>query len=164
MTPEGAGAPRVRTVPFDDPQVQRLVQEVQDYYVQIYGGPDHSPMDHGEFDPPTGRFVLAEDDSGPVAMGGWRLRPDLDPLFGGVTAEVKRMYVTVPARRRGHSRAVLRHLEETAASAGVRWLVLETGTAQPEAIALYVASGYKRTVDFGHYAWSELSRCFAKEL
>ena len=41
-------------------------------------------------------------------------------------------------------------------------MVLETGTMQPDAIALYEASGYTPTVAFGHYADSELSRYYAK--
>jgi hypothetical protein len=43
-------------------------------------------------------------------------------------------------------------------------LALETGTMQPEAIALYQAQGYQPTIRFGHYADSELSRYFAKRL
>ena len=45
-------------------------------------------------------------------------------------------------RGRGHARAVLAELERSAAAAGRRRTVLETGTRQPEAIALYTSSGY----------------------
>jgi GNAT superfamily N-acetyltransferase len=155
---------QLKAVLFDEPEVQQLVAEVQAYYVTIYGGPDDSPIDHGEFTPPAGQFVLARDDEGPVATGGWRLRPDLDERFEARTAEVKRMYVTPRARRRGISRLVLAELEATAAAAGVTMLVLETGVVQQDAIALYTTSGYTRTVDFGHYADSDLSRCYAKRL
>lgn len=149
---------------FDDPDVQQLVAEVQAYYVTIYGGPDDSPIDHDEFTPPAGHFVLARDDDGPVATGGWRLRPDLDARFDATTAEVKRMYVTPRARRLGISRLVLAELEATAAAAGVAMIVLETGVVQQDAIALYTSSGYARTIDFGHYADSDLSRCYGKRL
>ena len=161
-----ASAPTVRlaATAVCDPDVQQLVAEVQAYYVSIYGGPDDSPIDHDEFTSPAGHFVLVRDDEGPVAMGGWRRRPDLDERFGMTTAEVKRMYVTPRARRRGISRLVLDELEATAADAGVAMLVLETGVIQQDAIALYTSSGYTRTVDFGHYADSELSRCYAKRL
>ena len=155
---------RLRAVPFDDPDVQRLVQEVQDYYVTIYGGPDESPIVDGEFEAPGGAFVLAADSDGPVAMGGWRHRPDLRALFGVSVAEVKRMYVTPRARRRGLSRLVLADLERTSALAGAEVLVLETGTLQADAIALYESCGFERTIDFGHYADSDLSRCYAKRV
>ena len=61
-------------------------------------------------------------------------------------------------------RLVLAHLERTAAESGVRAMVLETGAAQPEAIALYTSSGYEPVPGFGHYRDSPLSRCFGKVL
>lgn len=151
-------------VSFADPRVQRLVDEVQAHYVVIYGGPDESPVDPHEFDPPGGLFLLGTAHGEPVAMGGWRLRPDLEALVGPDVAEVKRMFVSAHARRRGYAAAVLAELERTAREAGARRLVLETGLMQPEAIALYEARGYTPTVPFGHYADSDLSRYFAKRL
>jgi GNAT superfamily N-acetyltransferase len=155
---------RLDRVDFRDPRVQRLVAEVQAHYVVIYGGPDDSPVDAREFDPPQGCFLLGTLEGEPVAMGGWRMRPELDDVVGGRSAEVKRMYVADSARRQGHARRVLGALERTAHEAGAELLVLETGTMQPEAIALYEASGYTPTVAFGHYADSELSRYYAKRL
>ena len=67
-------------------------------------------------------------------------------------AELKRMYVVPGQRGRGFARAMLAHLEVTAAAAGAGWLVLETGLMQPEAIALYQDSGYLPVPAFGHYA------------
>ena len=52
------------------------------------------------------------------------------------------MFVVAAHRDRGHARAVLAELERSAAAAGRRRAVLETGTRQPEAIALYTSSGY----------------------
>ena len=79
-------------------------------------------------------------------------------------AEVKRMFVVPAAQRRGLALLVLAHLERTAAESGVRAMVLETGAAQPEAIALYTSSGYEPVPGFGHYRDSPLSRCFGKVL
>ena len=161
-----ASPPRLRLerVDFLDHRVQRLVAEVQAHYVTVYGGPDDSPVDPREFDPPQGCFLLGSVEDRPVAMGGWRMRPELTEVVGGRSAEVKRMYVADTARRQGHARRVLGALEQTARDAGAELLVLETGTMQPEAIALYEATGYTPTVAFGHYADSELSRCYAKRL
>ena len=156
--------PAFEEVPFGDPRVQRLVEEVQAYYVVIYGGPDESPVDAAQFDPPTGRFLLGTVDGEPVAMGGWRARPDLDTVLGARAAEVKRMFVTPQARRRGHARRLLSALERSAAEAGVDLVVLETGAEQPDAIALYERAGYTPTVRFGHYAQSQTARYFAKWL
>jgi GNAT superfamily N-acetyltransferase len=153
----------VQPVSFLDERVQRLVDEVQAHYVVIYGGPDDSPVDAHEFDPPAGLFLLGTVGDEPVAMGGWRFRPDLEPRLGARTAEVKRMFVSPTARRRGYAAVLLRELERSAAAEGVEQLVLETGTMQPEAIALYEAQGYRPTIRFGHYAESELSRYFGKK-
>ena len=151
-------------VGFTDPRVQALVTEVQDYYVQVYGGPDDSPVDPTEFDPPRGRFLLGLVRGSPVAMAGWRLRPELDAAIGGRCAEVKRMFVSPTQRRQGLARRLLAALEDSARTAGVEVLALETGAMQPEAIALYEANGYQPTIRFGHYADSELSRHFARRL
>jgi hypothetical protein len=43
-------------------------------------------------------------------------------------------------------------------------MVLETGTAQPEAIALYVSAGYEPAEKFGLYRFEAQSRCYAKGL
>jgi len=149
---------------FTDVDTQRLVAEVQAEYVVRYGGPDKAPIADGEFDPPGGAFFVGYDADGPVAMGGWRLRSDVQPFGPGRTAEVKRMYVAPAARRRGHARSLLAHLEETAREAGANAMVLETGTEQPEAIRLYLEAGYEIIEKYGYYSWSPRSRCFGKRL
>ena len=50
------------------------------------------------------------------------------------------------------------------ATLGYRRLALETGLAQPEAIALYESAGYQPLPGFGHYAGDELSRAYVKDL
>jgi len=157
--------PRLARVRFTDEATQAMVAEVQQEYVRRYGGPDETPIEPGVFEPPLGAFFLAHDADGTaVAMGGWRFRDDVHPWGLSPVTEVKRMYVVPAARRRGYARAVLRHLEETARQAGAVVMVLETGTQQPEAIAMYVAEGYERIENYGHYAWSPSNRCFAKRL
>jgi GNAT superfamily N-acetyltransferase len=54
-----------------------------------------------------------------------------------VQAGIKRMYVSGSARRRGLGRLLLGELERTAAQRGVGQIVLNTGSAQPEAVARY---------------------------
>jgi GNAT superfamily N-acetyltransferase len=68
------------------------------------------------------------------------------------------------ARLRGHARVLLAELERTAAAAGRRRMVLETGTRQPEAIALYTPAGYPAVPEFGLYGECESSRCYGKTL
>lgn len=162
---------RLARVPFGDPEVQALVEQVQAEYVARYGGPDVGPMDEAMFAAPRGAFFLGRpagsDDSRPpeaVAMGGWRMRDDVHPWRCAQAAEIKRMYVVPAARRRGYARAVLAHLELTARDAGADVMVLETGVEQPEALTMYAAAGYVAVERFGYYADSPLSRYLGRRL
>lgn len=161
---EGLDGLVVAPVAFTHPDVGALVDAVQAEYTRLYGGPDRTPVDPAMFAPPQGRFFVGYRGGTPVAMGGWRLRPGLAALGRSRAAEVKRMYVTPAARRGGVARQVLAHLEDTAREAGADLMVLETGTEQPAAIALYTDAGYLPVPKFGHYAWSPKSRCFGRPL
>jgi GNAT superfamily N-acetyltransferase len=145
------------------PDSSLLVEAVQEEYVVRYGGRDESPIDPADFEDPLGRFFVGYLDGVPVATGAWR-RSTVHALGAEVTAEIKRMYVVPTAQRRGVARRMLAHLEATAADAGIEAMVLETGLKQPEAIALYLSSGYEPVPGFGHYCGSELSRCFGRRI
>ncbi|NYG57062.1 GNAT family N-acetyltransferase [Nocardioides perillae] len=151
-------------MPFDHPDAQLLVAEVQQEYVRRYGGPDETPLDAAYFEPPAGSFFVGYLGAEPVATGAWRRRDDVEALGSRTTAEVKRMYVRPAARGRGLARRVLAHLEATARAAGAEVMVLETGTMQPEALALYASSGYVAVPAFGHYADAPLSRHLGRRL
>lgn len=148
---------RITPARLDEPESLELVEHVQAEYVQRYGSRDDAPIDAAEFAPPHGRFLLARLDGAAVGCGGWR---DL----GDGRVEIKRMFVLPAARGRGVARALLAELERTAAAAGHPEIVLETGIVQPEAIGLYVSSGYSPIDAFGHYAGHPLSREFGKRL
>jgi GNAT superfamily N-acetyltransferase len=154
----------IRRTAFTDPVAQALVAELQQEFVVRYGGPDETPLDPTQFDPPSGAFFVGRLDGEPVATGAWRLRPDVSALDRTVAAEIKRMYVVPRAQRRGLARLMLAHLETTASAAGADLMVLETGLAQPEAIALYVSSGYEPVEGFGHYKDAPMVRYFGKRL
>jgi GNAT superfamily N-acetyltransferase len=62
------------------------------------------------------------------------------------------MYVVPAARRRGLARVLLDALEATAAAAGHRAVVLNSGDQQPEALGLYRAAGYTAVRGYGVYA------------
>lgn len=142
---------------YTDPDVVALVELVQAEYVVRYGGPDETPVDPAQFDPPTGVFVVGLVGSTPVACGGWR-------AYGEDTVELKRMFVVDSARRRGYAARILAELEQLAAAAGNAGVVLETGTAQPEAIAMYRREGYTPVQPFGHYRCAPQSVHLGKTL
>jgi GNAT superfamily N-acetyltransferase len=149
---------------FTEPDVVRLVAEVQAEYVLRYGSPDETPLNPHAFDPPGGAFFVGYLADEAVAMGGWRLRPDVTAFGRSVAAEIKRMYVVTGLRRTGLARQVLAHLESTARDAGADLMVLETGVRQPEAITLYRSAGYELVEGFGHYKDFPTSRYFGKPL
>lgn len=155
---------RLERVGFGHPDAMRLIAAVQAEYVVRYGGEDETPLDPAMFDPPRGSFFVAHLAGEPVACGAWRRRDDVEALGSTRTAEVKRMYVAPAARGRGVARRLLAHLEKTARQAGAEVAILETGTRQPEAIALYESSGYLEVPKFGFYCHAPMSRCYGKPL
>ena len=98
-------------------------------------GCDYFRLDPEEVRPGRGAFVVAYDADTPVGCGAVRV------IDSGV-AEIKRMYVLPDVRGRGIARRMLEALEREARSLGVAKLLLETGTRQPEAIALYSKAGF----------------------
>ena len=142
---------------YDDPEVEPLIDAVQEEYVRLYGGRDTDEMDPALFEPPLGLFLLGRLDGAAVASGGYRV---IEP---GV-AEIKRMYVAEGARGRGLARRMLAELERSAAAAGATRMVLNTGYLQREAIALYESSGYAAIDAFGHYAAYKTALFFGKSL
>ncbi|MET9481595.1 GNAT family N-acetyltransferase [Streptomyces sp. NPDC006638] len=156
----------IRTVSFGHPDAVRLNDRVQLEYGERYGDEgDVTFLAPDMFDPPHGRYLIAYDDLGvPVATGGWRSQEKNEDGYSDGDAEIKRMYVTPEVRGRGLARLILAALEDDARAAGRTRMVLETGTKQPEALALYASSGYEPCAKFGHYRFHELSLCYAKPL
>ena len=154
----------LRPLPLDHPDALPMITELQAFYAERYGGGDETPVEPGQFVPPAGYFVIGYADGEPAVCGGWRAREGGRPGLRDGDAEMKRMYVRAAYRGRGYARLLLTHLERVARDAGRFRVVLETGTRQPEAIALYASSGYVPVEKFGTYRDEPGSRCFGKEL
>jgi GNAT superfamily N-acetyltransferase len=160
----------IEAVPFDHPVVRGLVTDLDadldvryaDDDEEEEGEPDRAMLNvlDASVSPPLGTFLVAWLDGEAVGCGG--LRPAPTGEHG--VAEIKRMYVTPVARGQGVSRALLAGLEGAAADLGYRRVILETGTRQQEAMALYESAGYEPIASYGAYRYSELSRCFGKDL
>jgi GNAT superfamily N-acetyltransferase len=129
----------VRHEPPDSPAATALFDEYMDL-VRERAGRDMRDAEHifattNVFDGPGSAWLVIYDDGRPVACGGLR------PLEPG-TGEIKRMFVSAAARRRGHARRLLGELESIARDAGNAKIRLLTTELLPEAIALYESSGY----------------------
>jgi N-acetylglutamate synthase and related acetyltransferases len=143
----------IRPSRFGAPLAQKMVAEAQEELTQRYGSGDENPIESVQFDPPEGAFLIAWADGEPVGCGGWRTISHFDENSGLAedVAEIKRMYVVPSARNSGVATALLRALEDSARASGMRRVVLETGLAQPEAIAFYTKMGYERIPNYGYY-------------
>lgn len=152
-----SGELRIVAEPYDGPVGAILIPRVQQEYVARYGGPDETPVDPAEFTGSRGRFLVGYLHDVPIGCGGIRWVTD-------GAAEIKRMYVAPEVRGLGIARALLAALEDEARAAGSEQVRLETGSLQPEAMALYASSGYTPIPPYGHYRCAPESRCFAKTL
>lgn len=119
-------------------------------------GPIHPFDPHLDAAPP-GVFVIARVDGKAVGCGAVR------PLDGSV-GEVKRVFVQPERRRMGIASRSMALLEDKGLQNFSTTLRLETGTMQPEAIALYESLGYRKIPPFGEYVSDPYSICYEKEL
>ena len=80
------------------------------------------------------------------------------------SAEIKRMYVSPESRGQEIGSKILAELESWAVALDFEKCMLETGTRQPDAIALYKKNGYSVIPNYGPYTTMENSVCFEKKL
>jgi GNAT superfamily N-acetyltransferase len=158
---------------WDDPRAAELrdamTADLAPRYASLWAkraGP-RAPADPGGLSTvPTAEEILvtwiALDGEQAVATGSLR-------RLGGTVAhpdvihEVKRMFVRPTHRRRGQAAGVLAAVEGSARVRGIEVLRLQTGTRQPEAVALYEREGWVRIAPYPPYP-VESSICFEKRL
>ncbi|HET8755478.1 MAG TPA: GNAT family N-acetyltransferase [Solirubrobacteraceae bacterium] len=129
----------IRHEPPDSPAASALFDEYMEL-VRERAGRDMRDAEHifatsDVFSGPGAAWLVVYDDGQAVACGG--LRP-----LGRDTGEIKRMFVSAAARRRGHARRLLAALESIARDAGNTRIRLLTTEMLPEAMALYESCGY----------------------
>ncbi len=151
MSASGSIAPE----PIDAPESATLVAEFEAEMQVRYGG-GGEPM-HPVTDMDIVDFLVARVDG--AAAGCALLRRHSPEL-----AEVKRMYVRSDFRRLGLGAKLLRQLVSVARDTGFTVVRLETGLAQPEAIAMYESEGWQPISGFGQYAASDSQRAFELRL
>jgi GNAT superfamily N-acetyltransferase len=144
-SPTWAGA-SIAPEGFDGEGPRLVVATAEEELVARYGGLDPSELGltAAMFDPPAGIFLVARSADGHV-VGGVGVRP-FEPEPG--VGEIKRLWVDPEWRRRGVGRRLMDEAESAAHRLGFFSLHLATGDHQPEAVALYEASGWvRRRVD-----------------
>jgi GNAT superfamily N-acetyltransferase len=126
----------------EDALARPLLAELAVEYAERYGGtPDAHlswlPVPPDELAAPDGGLLIGVLEGAPVTGGAFR-------RFDADTAELKRIWTGRAHRRCGYARALLVALEAETAARGYRRLYLITGNRQPEAEALYDATGWTR--------------------
>ena len=160
----------IRPSRYGAPVAQTMVAAAQAELTQRYGSGDENPIESVQFDPPEGIFLIAWVDGQPVGCGGWRTISHFEGSAddgSGLTedvAEIKRMYVAPDLRNGGVATALLAALEASARERGKHRVILETGQAQPEAIAFYAKMGYERIPNYGYYKDSPDCVSFGRDL
>lgn len=160
---------RIEPAELTGPLAQRLIASLNAELSAAYTEPGatHFQLDPAQVAPGAGTFVIARYDDAPVGCGAlrWIREPDAVRDLGASAGELKRMYVARDLRGRGIGRAILDHLEAVARSLGMDRVVLETGTRQVEALALYRTAGYVARGPYGEYKASPAtSVCLEKWL
>ncbi|KJD43183.1 GNAT family N-acetyltransferase [Paenibacillus terrae] len=144
-------------VKSDHADLHELIQRLDEDLLERYPADEIYLVDFSNPKVKEMIFAVVYLDEKPVACGG--LRPiDAEEM------ELKRFYVDSSYRRQGIAVSLLAFLEGEARKRGTVRIKLETGAAQPEAIALYTKQGYEPIERFGEYEEDENSLCYGKKL
>jgi GNAT superfamily N-acetyltransferase len=158
----------VRFISADDPLARPLLDDLEREYDARYGdlfgevaSVELNRYPVGEFAAPGGAFlVLVEASDGveaPVAGGAFR-------RYDARTAELKRIWTRSDRRGRGLAKQVVAALETEARRQGYAEIFLTTGPRQPEAVALYLSTGYEPQFDPARPAAEVGVHAFRKQL
>jgi len=134
----------LETVDPRTPEVAAMINELDRYMIALYPAESNHLVDIEVLTRPNVRFFAAKVFDSFQGCGAIM-------IHGGDYAEVKRVFVSPPARGLGLGRRILEKLEQAARKEGLTVLRLETGISQPEALKMFEAFGFTRCSAFGDY-------------
>lgn len=148
LTVSDQDAFEIRNVHPDDALARPLLNDLEREYdarygVEVFGEPASVEINRypvADFTAPNGTFLVLLQGGAPVS-GGAFMRHDER------TVEFKRIWTRADLRGRGLARRVLTALEQQAARLGYERVYLTTGPRQPEAVTLYLRTGYTPLFD-----------------
>ena len=140
----------------DAPEVRALLAELDGYLNYLYPSISNPLMSISELRAPEVSFLVAREGEKLLGCGALVQRQG----YG----EIKRMMVSPAARGKGLGSKILHAIEVQALVYDLQVLRLETGTQQPESIALYRRAGYSDIAPFGDYKPDQQSRFMEKRL
>jgi putative acetyltransferase len=125
------------------PPYQRLVQDLDRFFIENYPAESNHLLDLGSLCRPEMHFFGIEVDGVARGCGGFWTHDGY--------VEIKRVYVEPSARGLGLARKLMAVIESEARTLRFTLVRLETGILQPEALGLYKALGYVERGPFGEY-------------
>ena len=138
-----------------------VVYAASDELIRRYGGQGDEHLTFDELKSPNGFFLVARVEGHLVGGVGVRSISNPSQHLG----EVKRLWVRPDLRRGGIAKSLMNEIEMHAKRKGYARLFLETGPAQPEAIAFYGATGWFSVNEFPPDAFSyPIASRFVKDL
>lgn len=148
---------RIALESANQPEVIRLIGELDDYQKPLYPPESHHGIDIPALSRDNVIFAVIRTDAG-AAIGCGAV------VVIGTEGELKRMYIRPAQRGQGLGGRLLEFLEAKAACAGCAVLRLETGIRQSEALRLYERTGYRQCPPFGDYKEDPMSLFFEKAI
>jgi putative acetyltransferase len=139
------------------PEIVALLEAGDAFVAGLYPPGSNHMLSIDDLRKPNVTFVVARGDGVVVGCGAV-------VTMAGEWAELKRMFVVPAARGRGVGRSILQTLEGIAAASGARYLRLETGVRQPEALSLYRTAHFAEIGPFGGYKPDPLSVFMEKRI
>lgn len=139
----------VGPIAWRDPQAVALRREMYDDLAAVYPAETAAVEASGGFPALDGRAgvgvlasALARVDGEPAGFAALRLVDAQLDTLPSPAGELRKVFVRPRYRGRGVAEALVAAIEATAAEAGLRSLVLETGVVQTAAVRLYTRLGY----------------------
>ena len=141
----------------NQPEIIALIADLDACQLTLYPPESVYALDLKSLMQPEVKFAVARDAAG--ALVGCAA-----VVLSNGYGEIKRMYVKPEARGLGAAKGLMAALEQATRIAGCDLMVLETGPAQPEAIALYARHGFSVCGPYGDYRDDPLSVFMRKVL
>jgi putative acetyltransferase len=150
------------TVSPEDPRSPEAQELLNAFVEEVRHRYEAPPSDVGDFDPvlvsaPKSAFLVARVEGRAVGCGA------LVPMEDDIV-EIKRMFVHPRERGHGIAKKILDRLQSLAQEFDYDRIRLETGTKQPESIALYGKSGFYRVPNFPPFENDHTAICFEKRI
>lgn len=138
------------------PKARSLVEALDAFMISLYPMESNHLVAIDRLAEADTRFFVAEVDGKTLACGAIM-------LVGDAYAEVKRVYVAPEGRGLGLAKRLIVRLEEETRRHGLRWMRLETGRYQPEALGLFEAMGFTLRGSFGDYPSDDPNSIFMEK-